>query len=246
MRTILIMAPLLMAAGCNSADGQQRDEAGSRNVERRDVQVAGAFDKVKLSGSQNVIVRVGGAHSVRTEGEAGLLDRLEIAVRGNGELHIGFKKDKGWSWPFSRDHKPVTIFVTVPSLAAASIDGSGDVQVDRVEGGTFAGAVAGSGDLQIGAMKVGSATFAVAGSGDIRAVGTADSATLSVAGSGDIDTRGLQAKTAKVSIAGSGDIFARASETAEIELMGSGDVELSGGAECRIDKIGSGEVRCAG
>jgi hypothetical protein len=230
-----MMAPLLVAAGCNSAGGQQREQAGNRNFERRDVQVAGAFDKVKLAGSQNVIVRVGGGHSVRAEGEAGLLDRLEIAVRGNGELHIGFKKDKDWSWPFGRDHKPVTIFVTVPSLAAASIEGSGDVQVDRVEGRTL-----------VGAMKVGNAAFAVAGSGDIRAVGTADSATLSVAGSGDIDTRGLQARTAKVSVAGSGDIFARASETAEIELMGSGDVELSGGAKCRIDKMGSGEVRCVG
>lgn len=246
MRSILMMAPLLMAAACNSAGGQEREEAGDRTVQRRDVQVAGGFDKVALAGSQNVIVKVGGAPSVRVEGEAGLLDRLEIGVRGNGELHIGYKKDRDWSWGFSRDRKPVTVFVIVPTLTAARVAGSGDIQVDRVEGGNFAGAIEGSGDLQIAAMKVGNAAFAIAGSGDIRASGTAENVDLSIAGSGDLDMKGLQTRNAKVSVMGSGDVWARASDTADVSVMGSGEVELSGGAKCNIHKMGSGEVRCVG
>jgi Putative auto-transporter adhesin, head GIN domain len=244
MRAGLLMTPFLLLAGCNLAGGHSREDSGNHQFEKRAVQVAGAFDSISLGGSQNVVVTVGGPPSVRVEGEADLLDRLDIAVRGS-DLHIGYKRDRGWSWGFSHDRKPVTVYVSVPSLKGASIGGSGDIRIDKVEGGDFTGSIGGSGDLQIGALKVGRAGFSIAGSGDIRAAGSAESTDMSIAGSGGIDAGGLQAQTAKVSVMGSGSVSARASESADVSVMGSGDVEVVGGAKCAIHKMGSGDVRCS-
>jgi hypothetical protein len=244
MRAVLMMTPFVLLAGCNLAGGHSREDSGDHRFEKRAVQVTGAFDNIALGGSQNVVVAVGGAPSVRVEGDSDLLDRLDITVRDNA-LHIGYKRDKGWSWGFSHDRKPVTVYVTLPSLKGAEIGGSGDIQIDRVEGGDFAASIGGSGDMQIGAMKVGQASFNIAGSGDISAKGSADSANLSIAGSGGIDASGLQTRTAKVSVVGSGDVRAHATESADVSVMGSGDVDLAGGAKCAIHKMGSGDVRCS-
>lgn len=244
MRGIL-MVPLAMLAACNAAGGQQRDDAAAHGSEKRDIRLAGEFDKIELRGAQNVIVAVGGPASARAEGEAGDLDRLELTVDG-GTLRISDKREKGWSWGLGRDRKAVTVFVTVPSLSAASIAGSGDVQIDRVQGPSFAGAIAGSGDLRVAAMQVGNASFSVAGSGDISAAGSAASAAFSIAGSGDIDAGGLESRTAKVSVMGNGNVRAKAVGAADVTVMGSGDVELAGGAKCDIHKMGSGDVRCTG
>ncbi|MBV8687600.1 MAG: DUF2807 domain-containing protein [Alphaproteobacteria bacterium] len=243
MKAALILASAALLGGCNMAGGHDRADSGNHRFEKRDVQVGGGFDRISLGGSQNVVVAVGGAPSVRVEGDSDLLDRLDIAVRGN-ELHIGYKRDRSWSFGFSHDRKPVTVYVTAPSLAGASIGGSGDMKIDKVEGGAFNGSIGGSGDMEIGTMKVGAADFSIAGSGGIRAAGTAERTSLAVAGSGDIDVSGLQSRSAKVSVVGSGDVRARASESADVSVMGSGDVELGGGAKCSVHKMGSGDVRC--
>jgi hypothetical protein len=242
MRAALILVPMLMLGACNThADAQQ---GGSRRIGQRSFQV-GAFDKVSLAGSPDVIVAVGGAPSVRAEGDAEMLDRLDIHVE-NGDLKIGTKRDANWSWGFGHERRNVTIYVTVPTLVGASIGGSGDMKIDKVAGSGFNASVGGSGDMQIGALRVGQASFSIAGSGGITAAGSADRMTMSLAGSGDIEAGGVQSRTATVSVVGSGDVHARAMETADVSVMGSGDVTLAGTAKCSITKVGSGDVHCGG
>lgn len=241
MRGVTILAASVLGlavAGC-SAGAHEGDGRGG--TARRDFQV-GAFQSVSLTGSPDVIVTVGGQPSVRAEGDARLVERLEIRVE-NGNLQIGMRDGGGWSFGFSHDRN-VTIHVTVPALAAATLTGSGDMRVDRVEGERFAATVTGSGDLQIARMRANDAAFAVTGSGGIRAAGTARRADIALTGSGDVQLGALEARTANVSLHGSGDIMAKAMETAQVQLMGSGDVTIAGPARCQIDKRGSGDVRC--
>lgn len=226
-----------LLAGCN-----HRDESPGRQI-RRDIQV-GAFEKVAVAGSYDVVVTVGGAPSARVEGDSKRIDRMDISVEG-GTLRIREKRHRGFSF-FSHDRKPVTVYVTTPALVGADIAGSGDIRIDKVNGGDFHGAIAGSGDLQIGALQARSASFAIAGSGNIQAAGKAESVDYSIAGSGDIAAGGLEARRAKVSVAGSGNVEGRAMESADISIMGSGDVSLTGTAKCNIRKKGSGEARCGG
>jgi len=243
MRAALLFASTLALGACNvSADAQNNAEASTAAVQRS-FQVAD-FDSVSLGGPHNVVVQVGPAASVRAEGPAAELDRLEIKVKG-GDLEIGTRKDKGWNVG-NRRTTPVTIFVTTPRLTAAAIGGSGDMQIDKVEGAKFKAAVGGSGDIAIASLKVGEASFAIAGSGGIKAVGSAGKADISVVGSGDVDVGGVETRSASVSIAGSGDVRTRAMETADVSIMGSGDVTVSGPAKCSVSKMGSGDVRCGG
>lgn len=237
MRTMAIAGAIILLGAC-SASGAQGNEA--RHHAQRNFPV-GAFDKIALSGSPDVVVTVGGAPAVRAEGDADAVERLEVTVE-NGQLHIGFRNGGGWSW-FGH-HDSVTVYVTAPSLAAASIAGSGDMRVDRAEGARFTGSVSGSGGLTVAALRAPETSFSLTGSGDVRASGTAQHASLSIVGSGDIDLSGLQTGDATISLTGSGDASIHASGAATVQLMGSGDVTVTGGAHCTISKAGSGDVRC--
>ncbi|HEY0148247.1 MAG TPA: head GIN domain-containing protein [Allosphingosinicella sp.] len=241
MRNFMILGSVLLLGACNfSADAKEAESPGVQT--QRSYQVAG-FDRLAVAGPHNVIVTVGGAPSLRAEGDSKQIERLEVKVE-NGELTIGVKERKGFSW--SSNRQALTIYVTAPSLRGAAVAGSGNIKIDRVEGKSFAAAIGGSGNIELPAMKVEEAAFAIGGSGNIKAAGTAGTSDVSIGGSGDLDLAGLEARQAKVSIAGSGNVRARATETADISIVGSGDVELSGGAKCTIDKMGSGSARCTG
>ena len=54
---------------------------------------------------------------------------------------IGYKKGN-WSFGWRRDHGPVTVHVSAPSLTGAEVAGSGDMKIDKIEGGDFAGEIA--------------------------------------------------------------------------------------------------------
>lgn len=246
MRSAIALVSAMVLAACNAADAQRGDEPGgdvaqaSGSGAERSFQV-GAFDSVSLGGHHNVIIAVGGAPSVRAEGDERELERLEITTRG-GELHIGSKNRSGFSF---RNHPAVTVYVTLPALAKASIGGSGDMRIDNVQGRSFEGAIGGSGNMQIASLQVEDARFSVAGSGNIRTDGgQAQTTDVSIAGSGDVDLRSVESRTADVSVVGSGDVRLRASETASVSVMGSGDVTVAGGARCRVSKMGSGDVHC--
>jgi hypothetical protein len=244
IRKAILMAGVMLLAACNDSAGAEADEAeGKGPAVKRDYQVA-AFTSVSLGGSHDVIVTVGGAQSVRAEGPADYLDRLEIKV-DNGDLQIGAKKND-WSLSVRRNRPHVTVYVTVPALSAASIGGAGDMKIDRVQGERFAASIAGSGDMQIGNLAARELAVEIAGSGGVAAKGSAGNAAISIAGSGDVDAGGVESKTANISIVGSGNVSLRATEKADISIMGSGDVSVTGPAKCQISKMGSGEARCEG
>jgi len=233
-----LLGTALILAACNHRGGDE--EAGP--AARRDFQVAGAYDRIALSGSPDVVVAVGGAASVRAEGDQAILDRLEI-VNENGQLKIGLRSRSG-NWFSWGSHRGVTVHVTLPALAGASVTGSGEMRIDRIEGPRFAGSVTGSGEILIAALAVGEADFSVTGSGEIAAAGAARQARGSVTGSGDLLLDRLEAADATLAVAGSGDIAIRATQTAAIEIRGSGDVTVTGPARCTINKSGSGDAHC--
>jgi hypothetical protein len=199
----------------------------------------GGFTKIRLTGSPDVVVKTGPQPSVRATGAEADLERLEIVVRGS-ELQIS-QISGVWNW----DRGGIRIAVTVPQLEAASLVGSGDMEIDRIKGGAFSGDLRGSGDLALGAIDAGAVSLAIEGSGDISAAGRCDSGTFAVNGSGDIGAAGLRCRTATVTLQGSGDIAVGATATATVALNGSGNVSVTGGARCTTSKRGSGDVSCS-
>lgn len=240
MRSLMLLAAIPLVA-CSFHSGDNDSQPGvpaSGQGTSRTYQVAG-FTGVALKGSDDADVRVGQAFSVRAEGPSDRLDDLKI-VKDGDTLKIS-RKSNHMSWGGGRD---VKVFVTMPAIRSASIAGSGNMTVDRVEGGGFDGSTAGSGDLSIGQMQVDQVKLSIAGSGNIAASGAAKQASLSIAGSGGIDAGGLTASQADVSVAGSGDVKATVNGHAKVSMMGSGDVDLGGGATCDVSKMGSGTVTC--
>jgi len=239
VKTLLSLIAAAPLAACGLASGMSGEvvkPSGSGGTRGFDV---ADFTKVALIGADDVDVRQGATFAVTATGDSALLDRLEIRKDG-ATLKIG-RKDGDWKWGGEHGAK---ITVTLPRLAGASVAGSGDMRVDRAEGG-FSGSVAGSGDLRIAQLRGGSAELSIAGSGDIGvATGEASEISANIAGSGDIDTVGVRAERGDVSIAGSGNVRGQFTQSARISMVGSGNVQVTGGARCDVSKLGSGNAVC--
>lgn len=241
MRWWMMVAALPLAA-CGSAASSKGDAvAPSGSGGERSFAVAD-FDRVELAGADDIDVRVGSAFSVRAEGPADQLEKLDIRKDGS-TLWVGRKRENG-GWSIQRG-KGVTVHVTMPAIAAANLAGSGNLNVDRVTGDAFKGQLAGSGNLRLADLRAERVDVDLAGSGNVQAGGQVGRLGISIAGSGDVDAAKLRAKSADISIAGSGNVAAEVSGDAKVSVMGSGDVTLTGGARCQSSKMGSGEIRCS-
>jgi len=215
--------------------------AGAQQTAQRSYPVS-AFDSVSAAGPNNVIVTVGGSASVRAQGPADILDKMEVVVE-NGDLEIRPRREYRNNFSWDRRER-ATFYVTAPKVKAAAIAGSGDMKIDRIEGDRFSGAIAGSGNLDVASLRVSKANFSIAGSGDLSARGSAGDSDLSIAGSGNLNLSQLTSRTTSISIAGSGNVQTNASESADVSIVGSGDVQVGGTASCKVSRMGSGDVRC--
>jgi hypothetical protein len=239
-----IVAAIIAASAATAACGHREGEGGGPTVSRN-YQV-GAFDQIEIAGSYEVQVRTGANPSVSARGPQHTIEHLVVEVR-DGKLTVHPEGHRGlfhFGWGGRNDKVEMT--VTVPQLKAATIAGSGDVHVDRVQGDRFDGTIAGSGSLGVDAVDVQALKFSIAGSGDAKAAsGKAVSAEYEIAGSGGVEAGGVAAQNLKVSIAGSGDVSANATGAADVSIMGSGNVTVTGGAKCNVSKAGSGKANCS-
>ena len=258
MRAIIAAVLLPLAACGNSFSVDTNDRPGipgTGSGNQRSFAASG-FDSVELAGSDDVSVRVGGGFAVTAEGDTEALDKLKI-TRDGSTLRVSRRNGR------SRGHARVT--VTMPTITGATLAGSGNLAVDRVEARAFKAKLAGSGDLTVAALRAeqadvsiagsGSAALAgrsgtlnlsIAGSGNVTLAGESDRLAVSIAGSGDVAGERLVAKAADIKVMGSGNVRATVDGQAEVTAMGSGDVDLGPRARCSVRKMGSGSVRCGG
>ena len=227
MRTLFLASIAAVAASAPAI-------AAERNFSVTD------FDQVVLAGSADVDVTTGQRASVIASGDAADLAWLDVKVVGS-RLVIGLKRGfRGWA---SRDGLKVR--VSVPSLSAATISGSGEMGVDRVVG-PFRGRVSGSGEIEVGSVDSSTLDLAISGSGSIEVKGgRCGAASFSTTGSGNIDAAGVHCRTVTASITGSGNIEGYATETAELRVLGSGNIDIAGGARCTNKVTGVGNSRCS-
>jgi hypothetical protein len=234
----LFVATAVIAA-CSESHAENGGPSATKTYQ------VGNFQQIEVAGPYEVNVRTGANASVAGTGPEKMLEHTVVEVRGD-KLVIRPLERKNWlggGW----SHKGTAQFtVTVPQLRAATIAGSGDIQVDRVQGPSFEGTVAGSGGISLAQIDVQQLKLAIAGSGGVRGGGgKVQTAEYDIAGSGDLDLGAVVVQDLKVSIAGSGGVHANAKRSADVSIMGSGDVEIAGGAKCNVSKMGSGDVRCS-
>lgn len=239
-----VLAGIGLAALAVGGCSQSRAEDGGPMVQRS--YNVGNFDRVEVAGPFEVTIHTGSAPSVSARGNEKLIDKLEVEVKGD-TLHIRpHPRNSVFGFGIGSVSGKGQIAITVPSLTAASLAGSGGISIDKVKGDRFEGQIAGSGDLKVDSVDVDSLTLGIAGSGGAHALsGRASTAKYKIAGAGGVDASNIATDDLTVSIAGSGDVKAHATGTADVSIMGSGDVAVTGGAKCSVSKAGSGNVRCS-
>lgn len=238
-RASLFLVPLALAAcnpatvtSSNSATGATSSGAEVQNFALQD------FEAVAVRGSDDVKIQIGSAFQVTAKGSREVLDQLDLRVL-DGELRIGRKSGSSGGF-FERD---ADILVVMPRLTRASVSGSSDLEIERIEG-DVALSLAGSGELDVKEIKGGKTNLQVTGSGDVDLKGNADQLEVVVAGSGDVDADALQVASANITVTGSGSLSGRVTGDATISVSGSGSVELTGGAKCTVTTSGSGKATC--
>jgi hypothetical protein len=203
---------------------------GKKVTEARQVS---AFTAIRVEGSIDAAVKVGGAQSVAVTIDQNLQPLITTEVSG-GTLVIR-TKDASW------DGKGI-VEISMPALRGFTIEGSSDVTIDGGQGDLTL-QIEGSGDLRWNGVAA-KLEASISGSGDLRLSGTADQARISVEGSGDVKAGGLTAKAAEIEVDGSGDVEVTLDGgPLRARVSGSGDVVWHGRAMVELASVsGSGEI----
>jgi hypothetical protein len=208
--------------GCDVRSGWSKDVVRGSGVARSEPRALPAFERVRTQGSFEIAARVGPAQSVTLTTDDNLLEQVVTEVAG-GELRVRWRNDHDHAW--SPQIRP-RLELSVPALRGVTIEGSGDVALEGLQGGAL--------------------ELAISGSGDVHASGSVDALSADVSGSGDLRLYGLAARTARVVISGSGSAEVQASEELVAETSGSGSVRYRGAPpRVRSEVLGSGSVRPA-
>ncbi len=174
-----------------------------------------SFSEIDLAGASAINVQVGDVQTVVVHADDNLIERVTTEVR-DGTLVV---EETG---RFSTS-SPLTVDVTVPTLAAVTLSGSGHVRVAGVRAGDF--------------------TVRVSGSGQMIVAGQVERLDASLPGSGNVLLRGLTARDVTATVAGSGHLEVWASMSLDASIPGSGEIVYAGHpATVRQSISGSGAV----
>ena len=160
-----------------------------------------SFTGIELAGSNVVSIRVGSKQSVVVHADDNLLRRVTTRVKA-GTLVVG-------NTPGSFTTKsPMSVEISVPSLRALDLAGSGVISVSGIQ--------------------TRSLTARVSGSGVLVARGSAAQLDVAVSGSGDARLAALVARDVRAVVRGAGRILVTATESLDAAVPGTGAITYSG------------------
>lgn len=224
-----------LAAGCGGVNVQLGDDG----VPLAELDTSGAVPtELVLAGPDTVTIVNGSGLEIDVSGDQAAVDALRFKLE-DGSLGISRDKDsKG-------DIGTASVRVTMPSLRAMVLAGSGTVNAEQLTGDAEV-TIAGSGSARAASVRATKLDLTIAGSGDFEGAGEAETLDLTIAGAGSGRMPGLKVENADISVAGSGDAEFSSDGTVEARIMGSGNVTVNGSADCTITAMGSGTLRCRG
>jgi hypothetical protein len=178
--------------------------------------VVARFSRVDLAGSNKVTVVVGPPHqSVVVRADSNLIGRITTRVVA-GTLVIGTTGSFTTS-------SPMSVEVSVPSLATLILSGSGEITVTGIKQPVL--------------------TVNLSGSGVLYASGTATRLDVTLGGSGEAELSQLAAQDARAVVTGSGLIHVTVTGNLDAEISGSGAIMYSGNPQKLTSSItGTGAV----
>lgn len=139
---------------------------------------------------------------------------------------------------------PITINITMPSLKALNVSGSGAIQLINSLGcGDLDLTVSGSGDIDIPVLDAQSVSTSISGSGKINvASGQATALNSKISGSGDLSMLNVMCDQVNTVTSGSGTTKVYAVNSLFAKISGSGDVYYRGNPSVEVEISGSGKL----
>lgn len=228
--------PALLAGALLFAPGPV--QAATRNY------IVTDFDTVRVEAPIAVGVQTRRGVTARGEGEAELLERIELNVSGR-ILTIRLKPS-----PFQgrKSDQSVTarLFLTTPLLRRAHLSGSGTLAINGMAGQNAEIVATGSGAVTAAGIDADNFSVALQGAASIKLAGKARKATFMSSGDGAIDGSALTASDLEVTAQGTGAVTALATRAAKVTAIGSAAVSVDGHPACTVRHAGSGTVSCGG
>jgi hypothetical protein len=241
---VAVLAPISLAACAHvTPSGNSASEHGAATVA---VQAPGAFTRLDVRGPVDVTIHEGRPYAMSVTVDGVPPSAVKTHVDGDTlVVDLDDEEHHGFCIGICAHHESAQLDLSVPSLEAIVIDGSGDVSMEGASAhARFDIEVNGSGDVAY-AGDADSLRCKVEGSGDVKLRGSAKRLAVAISGSGDVDAHALAAEGGEFDIEGSGDLSVdlHGGDTA-IRVHGSGDLVYSGQAKITaLDVSGSGDVR---
>jgi putative autotransporter adhesin-like protein len=182
-------------------DGSSTDVVTGSGVPTTETRALPAFENVELAGSNNVMIHVGAPQTVSVYRD----DNLVAGVRTKVDSSTLVIANKPGSFT---TRTPMRVEVSVPSLSALTLAGSGTINVTGVNQPDFA--------------------VLLSGSGVIRVRGRTDVLTVTITGSGSADLGPLIASDVGAVVTGSGQIVVTATHSLDASVLGTGSILYGG------------------
>lgn len=189
--------------------------SGEGNIVKKEISLP-EFTSIGLGIPAEVYLTQGNTQKVIIEAQQNIIDNIERNVKGNS-WNIEYDKDV-------RTSKDVKIYITMKTIEALSIGGSGSIVTE-------------SSFDNLDDVKI-----SIGGSGDVTLKGSGKSTKISIGGSGSVMAEDFQVNQCKVSIGGSGKAYVYANDNLDVSIAGSGDVRYKGKPAVRSSIAGSGDV----
>ncbi|UYQ91833.1 DUF2807 domain-containing protein [Chitinophaga horti] len=235
---LLAVTTVFVFSGCDEMIGNERVK-GNGHVVKQAREVV-PFQRIDIRGSMDVYIHQGATARVEIETDENVQPYIELEAE-EGELIVKQRNNTS-----IRTSKPVRVYITVASLDAVSLSGSGNIYMkDKFTADDkMLFSLSGSGVIKAAELDAPSVDVEIAGSGDMELKGKTRDMNVSIAGSSNFHGSELLAENVKVDISGSGDAHVYASIKIEANIAGSGDVRYRGDATAgNTSIVGSGSVR---
>jgi hypothetical protein len=214
-------------------------------AERRGYSVTG-FDRIQVQGPFVVRVTTGSGSSAYAEGDNRAINEISVQVMGS-TLRVRRNLSSNWGgYPGERDTRSAILYLTTHELEQATVIGTGDLEIDRMEGGRLLVSLGGNGRLAVGEVEADHIALAVTGAGVMEVGGHAETGRVTVEGPGTVLASGLTIENLTVNLNGPGSIEVAAEREANVTSVGNGVVTILGDAACTDRSVGSGQVSCGG
>jgi len=210
-----IMIAVMIAVLAVVAAGIALLAYGSSGAAATQTRTVASFTSLDLAGSNNVTITVGKPQSVVVHANSNLINHVTTDVVA-GTLVIGDTGSFTASGPMSVD-------VSVPSLTALSLSGSGQISATGISTPQL--------------------TVTISGSGQLSAAGTATRLDATINGSGKAQLSRLTARDVQAVVSGSGLIQVTATASLDAAVPGSGTIIYGGNPpQVTTSVTGSGTV----